>query len=192
MLRSLISLVQVIVNLIDQKGGEQAVGEAFECMSKFVKLPHLKYVAFDFHEVCKNNRYENLEYLLRRVKQDLNQYSYFLRDRKGATVSKQTGGIRTNCIDCLDRTNVVQSVFARHMLITQLQTLGILASVDPDTAFRESQVSKISERHLRDALRERENAEMQREQTDIYIYRERESVCVCVCVCMLDIDGSIY
>lgn len=28
--------------------------------------------------------------------------------------------IRTNCIDCLDRTNVVQSVYAKSMLCSQL------------------------------------------------------------------------
>jgi hypothetical protein len=33
---------------------------------------------------------------------------------------RQTGTIRTNCIDCLDRTNVVQSVFARRILEKQL------------------------------------------------------------------------
>lgn len=34
--------------------------------------------------------------------------------------TKQTGVIRTNCIDCLDRTNVVQSVIGRKVLLTQL------------------------------------------------------------------------
>ena len=28
--------------------------------------------------------------------------------------------LRTNCIDCLDRTNVVQSVYAKSMLCRQL------------------------------------------------------------------------
>lgn len=32
----------------------------------------------------------------------------------------QNGVIRTNCMDCLDRTNVVQSVIARNILLTQL------------------------------------------------------------------------
>ena len=34
--------------------------------------------------------------------------------------SKQTAVIRTNCIDCLDRTNVVQSEYAKLVLFTQL------------------------------------------------------------------------
>ena len=34
---------------------------------------------------------------------------------------------RTNCVDCLDRTNVVQGLLARHALEDLLQELGVLA-----------------------------------------------------------------
>lgn len=63
---------------------------------------------FDFHEVCKNSKYENLSKLLDLVKDELVQYGYFLSDARGKPVLLQTGMFRTNCIDCLDRTNVVQ------------------------------------------------------------------------------------
>lgn len=33
---------------------------------------------------------------------------------------EQNGVIRTNCIDCLDRTNVVQSVIGRNAMLNQL------------------------------------------------------------------------
>jgi len=38
---------------------------------------------------------------------------------------EQKGVIRTNCMDCLDRTNVVQSVFARQIGLKQLHDFGI-------------------------------------------------------------------
>ncbi|RCH84503.1 hypothetical protein CU098_007509, partial [Rhizopus stolonifer] len=38
---------------------------------------------------------------------------------------KQTGVFRTNCMDCLDRTNVVQSAFGRSVLNLQLMRFGI-------------------------------------------------------------------
>lgn len=47
----------------------------------------------------------------------------------------QQGVIRTNCIDCLDRTNVVQSMLARVMLERQLKELGI-AVIDCVPEFR--------------------------------------------------------
>lgn len=37
------------------------------------------------------------------------------------TVSQQKGVFRSNCMDCLDRTNVIQSLLARRSLQTQLQ-----------------------------------------------------------------------
>jgi phosphatidylinositol 3,5-bisphosphate 5-phosphatase len=36
----------------------------------------------------------------------------------------QTGVLRTNCVDCLDRTNVAQFCYARHALFHQLRALG--------------------------------------------------------------------
>lgn len=37
------------------------------------------------------------------------------------TVAQQKGVFRSNCMDCLDRTNVIQSLLARRSLQTQLQ-----------------------------------------------------------------------
>ena len=39
----------------------------------------------------------------------------------------QTSVVRTNCMDCLDRTNVVQSMLARWILNRQLTDLGVLS-----------------------------------------------------------------
>lgn len=41
----------------------------------------------------------------------------------------QQGTFRVNCIDCLDRTNVVQSAFARHVLGAQLGSVGLAGQV---------------------------------------------------------------
>ena len=46
---------QVLVSLIDQKGGEQGVGESFELFANLFSQKTLKYIAFDFHEICKGN-----------------------------------------------------------------------------------------------------------------------------------------
>lgn len=41
---------------------------------------------------------------------------------------KQTSVVRTNCMDCLDRTNVVQSVVSRWVLNRQLREIGVLSA----------------------------------------------------------------
>ena len=43
-------------------------------------------------------------------------YSYYMETAGGKTLTEQMGVFRTNCIDCLDRTNVVQSLVARKNL----------------------------------------------------------------------------
>lgn len=53
---------------------------------------------------------------------------YLYVDAQGAVKKTQTSVIRTNCMDCLDRTNVVQSTIARYVLTQQLRELGILGS----------------------------------------------------------------
>ena len=47
---------------------------------------------------------------------------------EGAGISaRQQGVFRVNCIDCLDRTNVVQGVLARHHLEFLLRRLQLLS-----------------------------------------------------------------
>ena len=45
----------------------------------------------------------------------------------------QQGVLRTNCIDCLDRTNVAQFALGAHALGLQLQALGVAEAPDLDT-----------------------------------------------------------
>lgn len=54
--------------------------------------------------------WQRLEVLVNRLTNDLQEFEYFMRGR----VRKQQEGVfRTNCIDCLDRTNVVQGLLAK-------------------------------------------------------------------------------
>ena len=47
----------------------------------------------------------------------------------------QKGVFRTNCMDCLDRTNVVQSVVARQVLLQWLVKLGVMSKSRNTSAF---------------------------------------------------------
>ena len=46
---------------------------------------------------------------------------YFLVDSEGKVLKQQEGMFRSNCMDCLDRTNVIQSLLARRSLQSQLE-----------------------------------------------------------------------
>lgn len=65
-----------------------------------------------------------------RLAHDQEQMGYFMLSRDGALLSVQDGVFRTNCIDCLDRTNVVQSMLARRALSEALRRLGIVQRVE--------------------------------------------------------------
>lgn len=47
---------------------------------------------------------------------------------EGKTVAQQKGVFRSNCMDCLDRTNVIQSLLARRSLQSQLQVFKVTAA----------------------------------------------------------------
>ncbi|KAI8894882.1 SacI homology domain-containing protein [Globomyces pollinis-pini] len=77
----------------------------------------LHYHAFDFHVVIKRDQYDRLEELAGPLRPRMNQDGFFVFDTSLDTViQRQNGVIRTNCLDCLDRTNVVQTLFAKEHL----------------------------------------------------------------------------
>ncbi|XP_067857935.1 phosphatidylinositol-3-phosphatase SAC1-B-like isoform X2 [Heptranchias perlo] len=117
---------QVIINLVDQRGSEKSLEQVFSKMATSMGNGMVKYCAFDFHKECSHMRWERLQILLDRVAEQQDEYGYFLVDSDGKIMLQQEGTFRTNCIDCLDRTNVVQSLLARRSLQSQLQRLGVL------------------------------------------------------------------
>ena len=59
------------------------------------------------------------------------------------TMSLQNGVCRTNCVDCLDRTNAAQFVFGKRALGHQLYALGVVDS--PNLAFDSDAVNMLTE-----------------------------------------------
>lgn len=109
----------VSANLADQKGREREIVAKYGELVKASKLSFLKYFPFDFHTECKGMKYENVSNLLNSIEKHIDEMGWFDGDLS------QNGVTRINCIDNLDRTNVVQSFFARHVLIKQFQKLGL-------------------------------------------------------------------
>eukprot|EP01112_Ceratiomyxa_fruticulosa_P005935 TRINITY_DN1673_c0_g1_i3.p1 TRINITY_DN1673_c0_g1~~TRINITY_DN1673_c0_g1_i3.p1 ORF type:complete len:462 (+),score=61.30 TRINITY_DN1673_c0_g1_i3:384-1769(+) len=117
--------VVTCINLIDQKGSELKLGACYENQVRVFDNPHVKYIAFDFHHQCRGMRYDKLSILINQISGDLEKNGYLSADKTGAIVSEQKGIFRVNCIDNLDRTNVVQSLLARRALSLQLTQFGI-------------------------------------------------------------------
>ncbi|XP_068603089.1 phosphatidylinositol-3-phosphatase SAC1-A [Brachionichthys hirsutus] len=117
---------QTILNLINQNGSEKPLELAFDKMVTTLGNGMIKYIAFDFHKECSRMRWHRLQLLVNMVADMQEEFGYFLVDADGKVISNQEGTFRSNCMDCLDRTNVIQSLLARRSLQSQLQRMGVL------------------------------------------------------------------
>lgn len=118
-----------LVNLINQKGHEKPVKDAYERAMAEVQaeMSDIDYQYFDFHAECKHMRWERISLLVDRLKEDLEKLGYFaVVAGNEVKVAQQVGVVRTNCMDNLDRTNVVQATLAKYMLNKQLVEIGVL------------------------------------------------------------------
>ncbi|KAG5353447.1 hypothetical protein C0989_006603 [Termitomyces sp. Mn162] len=92
-------------------------------------MSNVRYEYFDFHTECKNMRWDRISILTDILKDDLEKEGYFRLDAsQSEPVKLQQGVVRTNCMDNLDRTNVVQGTLGKWILNKQLVELGILPS----------------------------------------------------------------
>ncbi|RPB10626.1 hypothetical protein P167DRAFT_490585 [Morchella conica CCBAS932] len=90
-------------------------------------LDRLYYVYFDFHHECRNMQWHRAQLLLDKLPLGEHRYFHSVGSGHMASVkSWQTGVVRTNCMDCLDRTNVVQSIIARTVLAQQMIDAGVI------------------------------------------------------------------
>jgi phosphatidylinositol 4-phosphatase len=137
----------VFVNLIDNKKDQGRLGVEFKEILDMVRgnTPiQLKYIWFDFHhETKQKGKWQNLSKLVKLIDASSSSstssssasstssssgLSFFCRLPSGEITSWQTSLLRTNCMDNLDRTNVVQSIFARRSLLLQLNRHDLLNS----------------------------------------------------------------
>ncbi|KAF2840463.1 phosphoinositide phosphatase-like protein [Patellaria atrata CBS 101060] len=149
-----------LVNLVNQKGREIRVKEAYEQMVKILvsspeqeregdqvtsekfkvieslkekqRYDRLHYIYFDFHHETKGLRWHRAQLLLEQLEKPILEHGYFRGVDTPGTPGKteirnlQRAVVRTNCMDCLDRTNVVQSMLGRFVLSRMLIDVGIL------------------------------------------------------------------
>ncbi|KAF9586399.1 hypothetical protein BGW38_005676 [Lunasporangiospora selenospora] len=131
---------QLVVNLVNKKGYEGPMGAAFSKQIDVLNDPQIKYYHFDFHHECSKMRWNRVSLVLDYFHHDLIAQRYYKAelgaDGSFRVLQRQASVMRTNCMDCLDRTNVVQSVVSRWVLNRQLQEVGILA---PNELFETSE-----------------------------------------------------
>ncbi|KAK1980770.1 SacI homology domain-containing protein [Colletotrichum cereale] len=132
-----------IVNLVEKHGVEATVGNQYQKTVQRLNEEEEEFkdqdkaVAFewfDFHSACRGMKFENVSQLLETLRDKLEGFGSTVEE-EGHIKTKQRGVLRTNCMDCLDRTNVCQSSFGKFMLEAQLKEEGfdLATQVDQQT-----------------------------------------------------------
>ncbi|KAJ4841336.1 Fimbrin, actin-bundling protein, partial [Turnera subulata] len=116
------------VDLVNKHGGEGRLSEKFESSMQHVVSDDVRYLHFDFHHISGHVHFERLSILYEQIVDFLEKSGYLLLNEKGEKMKEQTGVVRTNCIDCLDSTNVTQSMIGRRMLEIQLRRIDIFGA----------------------------------------------------------------
>ena len=77
----------------------------------------MRYEYCDFHSICKNQRFDRINPLIKKLWPNIENFLFYLEDVKTSSVlMEQKGVVRVNCLDNLDRTNFVQTKIAAAML----------------------------------------------------------------------------
>lgn len=129
-------------SLVDKHGNEVKIGTAYEKTTEQVNKAggvngkQIGFEWFDFHTVCRGMKFENVSILMNTIAPFVQKHTWTVQENNEITHA-QSGVLRVNCMDCLDRTNVVQSATAGQVLQKQLQELGLTIDLqtDPKTAW---------------------------------------------------------
>lgn len=118
---------QVIINLLGSKEGEHMLSKAFQSHLKASEhAASVKMVNFDYHQNVKGGKADKLHSVLKpQLGKFLEECGFFYYSSETGITRTQNGTMRTNCLDCLDRTNSVQAFFALEMLPKQLEEMGL-------------------------------------------------------------------
>ncbi|XP_066980219.1 phosphatidylinositide phosphatase SAC2 isoform X2 [Macrobrachium rosenbergii] len=118
------------ISLVEQSGKEKVIADAYLNNILTFDSENLTFVTFDFHEYCRGMRYEHVSFLIEGLDDIIAKMLYCWVDKEG-TICRQNGIFRVNCIDCLDRTNVVQTAIAKSVLESQFVKLGMIPPEHP-------------------------------------------------------------
>ncbi|KOC69018.1 Polyphosphoinositide phosphatase [Habropoda laboriosa] len=136
----------IILNLVkkrEKKKHESTLSEELCMAVKYLNqfLPpehHIQYISFDMARKNKRKKVNVMAYLANiaynavlKTENKYDESNYIennVRQCFGKKGTLQTGIIRTNCVDCLDRTNTAQFAIGKCALGFQLCALGVLES----------------------------------------------------------------
>jgi phosphatidylinositol-bisphosphatase len=105
---------QMFINLLGCRGSDQLLTEAYK--DHYDKCPlkkDIELVSFDYHSyIASSMKLEKMKPLLYKKTENFLQSHGLFHCLRNEVLCMQSGVLRTNCMDCLDRTNVTQMFHA--------------------------------------------------------------------------------
>ena len=120
-----------VVNLLSTKSSEieltKRYREHFQ-RSKRLKLNSDVFLTeFDFHKETKEEGFAAASKIMPLIERSILENGYFSYDvKEKKQLSEQNGVFRTNCLDCLDRTNLIQQFISRYTFILFLEDFNLI------------------------------------------------------------------
>ncbi|MBW0467869.1 hypothetical protein O181_007584 [Austropuccinia psidii MF-1] len=121
--------VQIMNLLSHSRESELALSQAYHERLKVFASDAVQMTYFDLHQRAKVGGLDSLRTQLMNVPSiwgKLDQFGFFLAkvatDGTTEVITRQNGVFRTNCLDCLDRTNVVQEMLSKMVVEIFLST----------------------------------------------------------------------
>lgn len=114
-----------IVNLLGSATGEAMLTSLYSDALRASDFgDSVRATVFDFHHEVKNG-YEGATTVKPQIRNSANQYGFYFQNEADETQLTQNGVFRTNCLDCLDRTNMIQNIISQANLENVLMALTI-------------------------------------------------------------------
>lgn len=110
-------------SLIGSKEGEAMLSNEFQKHHETSVHRDVPHIVFDYHQECRGNQ-TNLSKLKDRLDKMCGSFGLFYASGDDV-MQEQYGTIRTNCLDCLDRTNCVQTFVGLEVLNEQIKIIGL-------------------------------------------------------------------
>ena len=136
-----------VVNLLADKPAEIELSARYRehlTLSQKLKLEEdVLYTEFDFHKETSGEGFSSVKKIIPRILESMSTSGYFSYDVKANKVlSEQHGIFRTNCLDCLDRTNVVQQAIGQASYVSFLEDFRL---INPNSNIEDSDfLSKLN------------------------------------------------
>lgn len=107
----------VLINLLSSRESELHLNQLFNLHHKASRIgAEFPFINFDYHALAPHNNRENLDkFFSLELEKFCNQFGFF-HSIDGKIVQVQRGSFRVNCLDCLDRTNLMQKYISRQMV----------------------------------------------------------------------------